>query len=322
MRKMLAALAGATVMFSLSVGCSSGDDAGNAEEPTSEPATGTQVVETTEPTPATEVVQTTEPTPATEVVQTTEPTPATEPTTTVLARANVLDLELIGCDRFGIGSSGDSEVARSYVPDNYELWLAGEIAIFTLQTMRCDDLVTDGVSHGPGHFGTAWIRIVDPDEPVQLPPESDLVAQPNDTFYPALFHTDNDAFHDATVAFGIPMTRAETMTFDPPTEGTQTGAAIDVEYSPPLSYRWTVDNINRNDEGAIMGRHLLIGPDNQGDPLTYYGEFLHDPGWWGNVGTLELEPGSAFEDLIGTSVTGPVNGDPITVQMVVFRDNA
>jgi hypothetical protein len=293
----MATLAAAAVMLSLSVGCSSRDDAGNAEEPTSEPETATQVVETT------------------------EPTPATEPATTVLARANVLDLELVGCDRFGIGSLADSEVARSYVPDNYELWLLEEDALFTLQTMRCDDLVTDGVSHGPGHFGTAWIRIVGPDEAVQLPPESDLVAQPTDTFYPPLFHTDNDAFRDATVAFGMPMTLAESMTFDPPTEGTQTGAAVDLESSPLLSYRWTVDNINRNDEVEIIGLHNLMGLDDQGDSLTYYGEFLHDPGWTGNVGTLELESGSAFEDLIGTIVTGPVNGDPVTVQMVVFRDN-
>jgi hypothetical protein len=298
MRKMLATLGAAAVMFSLSVGCSSGDDAGNAKE------------------------QTTEPTPATTVVQTTEPTPSTEPTTTVLARADVLNLDLVGCDRFGIGSLADSEVARSYVPDSYELWLLEESALFTLQTMRCDDLVTDGVSHGPGHFGTAWVRIVGPDEAVQLPPESDLVAQPTDTFYVPLFHTDNDAFHAATVAFGMAMTRAESMTFDPPTEGTQTGAAVDLEYSPPLSYRWTVDNINRNDDVGIIGLHNLMSLDDQGDSLTYYGEFVHDPGWWGNVGTLELESGSAFEDLIGTSVTGPVNGDPVTIQMVVFRDNA
>jgi hypothetical protein len=68
MRKMLATPGAAAVMFSLSVGCSSGDDADDTEE------------QTAEPTPETMVVQTTEPTPATTVVQTTEPTPSTEPT--------------------------------------------------------------------------------------------------------------------------------------------------------------------------------------------------------------------------------------------------
>jgi len=65
-----------------------------------------------------------------------------------------------------------------------------------------------------------------------------------------------------------------------------------------------------------------FGLDNQGAPLTYSGEFADEPGWSGNVGAVELEPGSAFEDLIGTSATGPVNGDPVTIDMVAFRDAA
>ena len=121
-------------------------------------------------------------------------------------------------------------------------------------------------------------------------------------------------------AFGLPMTLAESMTFDPAVQGTQSGAVVDTEFDPALSYRWTVENV---DHGSIpTGYHLLLGLDDQGAPLTYYGEFEHRPGWVGNVGTLQLEPGSAFEDLIGPSVTGTANGDPIDVAMVVMRTDS
>ena len=284
------------------------DDAANApveSSPTSESVE-------TEPTP------TASPRPT--AVAEAEPTPSAETGTTAPSGADVLQLGFSSCDRFGIGSRVSPEAARDYVPDDHELWLVGGQALVSLQTMSCSDLTTDGVAHGPGHFGTLWIRIVGPEEAVTLPMESDLVAQPTDSFYPPLFHTDNEDFRAASAAFGVPMTLADSMTFDPPREGTQSGTSIDLEFSPALSYRWTVDNMNRNDEGGAVGRHVLLGLDDQGSTLTYYGEFLHEPGWQGNVGTLELESGSAFEDLLGASVTGPVNGDPVTVDMVVFRD--
>ncbi len=185
--------------------------------------------------------------------------------------------------------------------------------------MNCEDLLTDGLSHGPGRFTTAWMAIVGSDEPLTLPPESDLAAVPTDSYYPPLFHTDNESFHAATAAFGIPMTLAESMMFDPTEEGIQTGAAVDNQFVPPLTYQWTVDNINRTEVSVGTGRHTLLGLDDEGAQLTYYGEFVHDPGWMGNVGTLQLGPGSAFEDLLGSAFTGPVNGDDITVTMTVFR---
>jgi hypothetical protein len=271
-------------------------------------------VEATDP-PATPQVEMTE----SSTTVATPPPSVTEVATTILARAEMSELGFVSCDRFGIGSPVSPDVARDYVPDDYELWLVDGNARFALQTMRCDDLVTDGVSHGPGHFGTVWIRIVGPEDAIALPPESDLVAQPTDSFHPPLFHTDNASFHAATTAFGVPMTLADSMTFDPPTPGQQTGAVTDREYQPPVDYRWSVDNVNRNDEGVGLGRHILLGHDDQGEPLTYYGEFAHEAGWMGNLGTLQFEPGSAFEDLVGTTLTAPANGDPITVDIVVFR---
>ena len=55
------------------------------------------------------------------------------------------------------------------------------------------------------------------------------------------------------------------------------------------------------------------------EPLIYYGQFLHAPGWQGNEATIAVVPGSAFEDLIGPSITSSANGPPVTVRMVVFR---
>jgi len=54
--------------------------------------------------------------------------------------------------------------------------------------------------------------------------------------------------------------------------------------------------------------------------LTDGGHRDHWTDTMGNVGTLELEPGSAFEGLLGAAVTGPVNGDAVTVTMTVFRE--
>jgi hypothetical protein len=287
--------------------CNGGDEAATTG---SSDVTTTEVAATTEPAPTTDDVTTTEP----------PPTTSTATTTTVLARADVLALELVGCERFGIGTLVDPVVARGYLPAGQEPLIVQDRAPFTLQAMSCDDLVTDGLSHGPGHFSTAWMAIVGPDEPLTLPPESDLVAVATDSYYPPLFHTDNEGFHTATAAFGIPMTLADSMTFDPTEAGIQTGAVVDNQFVPPLSYQWSVDNINRAEVSLPTGRHNLLGLDDERAPLIYYGEFLHEPGWVGNVGTLQLGPGSAFEDLLGSEVTGPVNGDDVTVTMTAFRD--
>ncbi len=37
--------------------------------------------------------------------------------------------------------------------------LVDENALFSLQTLSCDDLTTDDVSPGPGHFRAAWLRV-------------------------------------------------------------------------------------------------------------------------------------------------------------------
>ena len=301
--------------------CDSGNDASPA---VTDASLAPEVVESTDPPPATtrltdESVDAADVPPTTEVVEATDPEPVAAPPTTAPARADALELGLISCERFGFFARVDPEVASTYVPDRYELSIVDGDARFALQTMSCDDLVTDGVSHGAGHFGTVWMRIIGPEDAVTLPPESELVAQPADSFNAPLFHTDNESFHAATTAFGIPMTLAESMTSDPPTEGTQTGEVTDLDYRPPFSYRWSVDNVNWRDASPV-GVHNLFGLDDEGAPLTYYGEFLHEPGWSGNSGTVELEPGSAFEDLLGPSIVGPANGDPVTVDMIVFRD--
>jgi hypothetical protein len=239
--------------------CGSADDA--ATTPTDSP-------------PTSNVAETTQSSPATEVVPTTESPPTIEPTTAMPPRADVLTLGLVGCDRFGFFARVDPALAQHYLPDGDELMLVDENALFSLQTLSCDDLTTDGVSHGPGHFGTAWLRVVGPESAVTLPAGSDLVAQPTDSFAPPLFQTDNESFHAAADAFGIPMTLAESMTSDPPWDGTQTGQVIDLDHDPPVSYRWSVENVNWTDDTPI-GRHNLFGLDDEGVPLTYYGEFAH-----------------------------------------------
>ena len=99
----------------------------------------TEIVTTTGPAP------TTEPAPATDDVTTTEPPPITTnlaTTTTLLVRADVL--ELVGCERIGIGTLVDPVMARGCLPDSEPL-IVQDSAPFTLQAMSCDDLVTDGL---------------------------------------------------------------------------------------------------------------------------------------------------------------------------------
>jgi hypothetical protein len=61
-----------------------------------------------------------------------------------------------------------------------------------------------------------------------------------------------------------------------------------------------------------------MGHSTMGDLLVYYGEFAHASGWSGNPGTVDFAEGSAFSDLAGDTITGSVNGNPVTVTMVVY----
>ena len=229
--------------------------------------------------------------------------------------------------RFGTGTAVDATTAGTYLRDDLEPLALGGQAPFALQVLDCADLVTDGESHGPGRFATAWIQVSDtaalPDLP-DLPAASELDAQPSDAYQVVLFQTDNAGFQEAAAAFGIPMTLAESMSFDPPGPGTQTGSVADGQFEPTLAYAWTVDNVIEPDIARIVAFHTLLGSDDRGEPLTYFGEFTHEypPGarWAANLGTVTLEPGSAFSDLVGEQFTGPVNGDAVSVRMTVFRD--
>ena len=259
-------------------------------------------------------------------VESTTGTSAREGTTTVPSTLGVdgqiaasLMLGLEDCDRFTLTTLVDPESARTYVPDDLALFDAAGQAVFSFNALSCADLQTDGDTHGPGHFGTVWIRVVDPSTLPPLPPDSGLEADPGDTFYPVLFNTDNEGFAAATTAFGLPMSHADVIELDPPLEGTQTGSMIDTTLVPAVDLSWSVDNQSRLTAGGQVGKHLLLGPDRHDEPLIYYGEFLHAPGWQGNEATIAVAPGAAFEDLIGPSITSSANGDPVTVRMVVFR---
>ena len=158
---------------------------GSTDEDTGATSAVSPPVETDAATPTTDasssVVDTRPSTPSTEeAIATEESSPTSEP-----AKASVLAIELVECDRFGIGSPADPAAARRYVPDAHDLFLVQDHAVFTLQALSCRDLVTDGTSHGPGHFSTAWIRIIRPDE-LQTPPrESGLATMPPRRLLPA-----------------------------------------------------------------------------------------------------------------------------------------
>ncbi len=96
--------------------CNGGDDAattaGSDESATTfDDVTTTEVVATTEPAPTTGDITTTEPSPT---------TTSTATTTTVLARPDVLSLELVSCERFGIQTLVDPVIARQYLADGQE----------------------------------------------------------------------------------------------------------------------------------------------------------------------------------------------------------
>lgn len=244
----------------------------------------------------------------------------TEPTTT--PRADVMDLGFVACERMGMATSVDPAIAGGYLPEDLGLFLTEEgQARFAFHALDCDDLVTDGKSHGPGRFNTAWIRVTGPEEPPTLPQDSDLVTGPTDYFHPALFDTDNEGFQQATAGFGIPMTLADEITFDPTAEGTQTGSTTDSEFEPPLSLRWSAENTNwadREDSDAI---HTLLGPDDRGEALTYFGVFTQGTGWQLNPGDVSVEPETAFADLLGEGFAGIAKNNDIEIDMTVFRSS-
>ncbi len=240
--------------------------------------------------------------------------------TTAEPRADAMDLEFVACERMGTATSVEPALARNYVPDDLELFLTEEgQARFAFQALDCDDLVTDGESHGPGRFNTAWIRVAGPEQPPALPPGSDLVTGPTDYFHPALFDTDNEDFQRATADFGIPMTLADEIAFDPAAEGTQTGSTTDRRSDPPVDLSWSVENANWVDREDSDATHTLLGPDDQGDPLTYVGVFTQGSGWQINPGELSIEPGTAFADLLGDGFAGMANNNDVEVDMTVVR---
>lgn len=237
------------------------------------------------------------------------------------ARAEALSLELVDCDRFTLTTRVDASAASDLVAaDQTPRRFSGD-SMFSFHALACDELVTDGVNHGAGYFATVWVLIEDRPGDLTLPDSTDLVARPSDTMAPLLWQTDNDGFHDATADFGIPMTLVESVTFGPPSAaGPQQGGATGAESGLPLTYQWTVDNQAEGKGG--VGRHLLLGSDDQGEPLVYYGEFHHEFGWLGNPGTLEFEPGSVFDEVTGNRLTGSANGNPISVDMIAYRPGA
>ena len=185
--------------------------------------------------------------------------------------------------------------------------------------MQCDDLITDGESHGPGYFATVFIAIDEPADPPSLPEGSGLTDEPTDYFAPVLFHTDNQSFQEANLAFGVPMTRTESTTFDPAGEGTQTGSAVDNGFASPVAYRWTVENSTWVENPPSHVVHTFVGPSLDDETMIYHGIFSHAAGWSANPATLTLEPDSGLAELLGESVTGNANGTPITISMLAFR---
>lgn len=155
----------------------------------------------------------------------------------------------------------------------------------------------DGASQGPAHFNTSWIRVTGPEETREFPGQ--LVVA-TDYFHPLFFHTDNDGFAELTATFGMPMTRASSMTFGPPGPGVQTGSATDDGRDPPLAYAWSTDNVLVN-EVPVVVVHVLHGVDDRGEPLSYDIECpIEAPFFAPTLGSVEFEPGSELEDLFGT----------------------
>lgn len=238
------------------------------------------------------------PTTTGEPVSSDAPTETT--TSTSSPRADELVLELVDCQQVGMNTGVDPAAAESYIVDGQELFLDAEgSAGFILIVKQCGDIVADGESQGPGHFNTAWVRTAGPAETRTLVDRPDVDLLPTDYFHPVLFQTDNAGFAEVTRSFGIPMTLADSIIFEPPGSGTQSGSATDTEIGPPLAYEWTIVNgppFPPGDRGVV---HVLSGLDDQGEALTYDIECIVIGGLVGNPGRVDFQPGSELEDLLG-----------------------
>jgi predicted esterase len=231
-----------------------------------------------------------------------------------------LSFEFDECERFAMPTmTADLAVAEAVVLKGRALARPDGFANVSLQALQCDDLITDGESHGPGYFATVFIAIDEPADPPSLPEGSGLTDEPTDYFAPVLFHTDNQSFQEASIAFGVPMTKTASTTFDPAGEGPQTGSAIDNEFASPVAYRWTVDNATWVENPPSHVVHTFVGPSLDDETMIYHGIFSHDAGWSSNSATLTLEPDSGLTELLGESVSGNANGTPITITMLAFR---
>ncbi|MCJ7781628.1 MAG: alpha/beta hydrolase [Acidimicrobiia bacterium] len=261
----------------------------------------------------------TEPTPATTApVATLAPT--AEPVTSPTAMVQTFSLEFDQCERFAMPAmAADLAVAEAAVLIGRTLARPDGFANVSLQALQCNDLITDGESHGPGYFATVFIAIDEPADPPSLPEGSGLTDEPTDYFAPVLFHTDNQSFQQASVAFGVPMTKTESTTFDPAAEGPQTGSAVDNEFANPVAYRWTVENSTWVENPPLHVVHTFVGPSLDDETMIYHGIFSHDAGWSTNPATLTLDPDSGLTELLGESVSGNANGTPVTITMLAFR---
>ncbi len=236
-------------------------------------------------------------------------------------RADELLVELVGCHQAGFPTGIEPAAAEARVDDGQEVYLDDEgNARFTLISKDCEDLVVDGASMGAGHFNTAWIRITGPDELRTIEGVPDASVSPTDYFHPVAFQTDNAEFAEATADFGVPMTLASSMTMDPAAPGTMTGTVEDDDPDRPLSYRYTMDNTNEIPPGTQGVVHVLQGTDDGGDDLTYDIECPVEGGWFANPTTIEFDPGSAVEDLVGTGYSGVGPSPNLSCDVAISRN--
>jgi hypothetical protein len=248
---------------------------------------------------------------------------STAPTTTSSPRPDRLEIELLDCHQFGTNTGVDPTVASTYLSADQSLYLDGDgKARFALIAKDCRDITVDGKSVGPAHFSTAWVRVTGSAERRSRPGAPAMVAiNETDYFHPVLLHTDNAAYAEATAAFGIPMTLADSMTFDPPEPGVQTGSAVDTEREQGLSYRWSVQNEPSVDAGPeVFVVHVLEGPDGSAGTLTYDIECLaRTLAVSSGLRSVELEPGSDLEPLLGDGFTGGGSSPDVDCTIDVVR---
>ena len=237
---------------------------------------------------------------------------------TTTTPADQLELELVDCHQAGFPTDVDPAAAGERLLPGQELYLVDGRARFTLIAKDCSDIVVDGASQGPGHVSTAWVRVTGPDEVRTFDDAPDVEVSATDYFVPVLFQTDNDGFASAAEDFGVPITRA-TMAMDPPGAQTRTGSAEDDDGDPPVDYRWTASGGSPLPTGTGVA-HVLEGPDGvAGGTLIYDIECPVAGGVFGATTSIEFDPGSGLEDLIGTGYQG-VGPDPdLSCQLTITR---